>query len=275
MGLIDKLVSIADSVRAKTGGTDPLTLDEMATAIDGIETGGGGDTTIEDGLITGTLPEYTNDRVESVGQYALGYLNVESVNLPSVTECEPNAFSRCTMKSVNLPNLTTAGSNAFYNCNYLQTVNLPSLTGMKESTDSSLFYGCINLTRACLPLYAGNLNQTFYGCIVLKELDIGNVYTFYTNGLKNCKMLKVIIIRKESVASISKINCFDGTPFAEGGTGGWCLVTRARIEEYQNATNWSSLYAAGTCTFLPLEDYTVDGTTTGELDWDKIERVTG
>lgn len=41
MALIDKLTAIADAIRGKTGGTDPLTLDQMSVAIAGIETGGG------------------------------------------------------------------------------------------------------------------------------------------------------------------------------------------------------------------------------------------
>lgn len=38
----EKLTTIADAIRAKTGGTDALSLDGMATAIVSIETGGGG-----------------------------------------------------------------------------------------------------------------------------------------------------------------------------------------------------------------------------------------
>lgn len=39
MALINKLTAIADAIRTKTGGTSQLSLDEMATAIAGIETG--------------------------------------------------------------------------------------------------------------------------------------------------------------------------------------------------------------------------------------------
>jgi hypothetical protein len=39
MALTDKLVSIADAIRGKTGKTDALTLDQMATEIAGIQTG--------------------------------------------------------------------------------------------------------------------------------------------------------------------------------------------------------------------------------------------
>ena len=39
MALIDKLTAIADAIRAKTGGTDAMTLEEMAAAIASIQTG--------------------------------------------------------------------------------------------------------------------------------------------------------------------------------------------------------------------------------------------
>jgi hypothetical protein len=42
MAITDKLYAIADAIRGKTGGTTPLTLDGMAAAIAGIQTGGGG-----------------------------------------------------------------------------------------------------------------------------------------------------------------------------------------------------------------------------------------
>lgn len=41
MGLIEKLTAVADAIRSKTGSTDEMTLDQMAAAISGIETGGG------------------------------------------------------------------------------------------------------------------------------------------------------------------------------------------------------------------------------------------
>ena len=40
MALTDKLTAIADATRAKTGTTEQMTLDEIATAISGISSGG-------------------------------------------------------------------------------------------------------------------------------------------------------------------------------------------------------------------------------------------
>ena len=42
MALIEKLNAIGDAIRAKTGGTEKLTLDQMPTEIASITTGGEG-----------------------------------------------------------------------------------------------------------------------------------------------------------------------------------------------------------------------------------------
>ena len=42
MSVASKLTAIADAIRAKTGGTTEMTLDQMASAISGIQAGSGG-----------------------------------------------------------------------------------------------------------------------------------------------------------------------------------------------------------------------------------------
>ncbi len=54
MSVYEKMTAIADAIREKTGGTEALSLDDMATAIAGIETGGGYD----DGYANGKRAEY-------------------------------------------------------------------------------------------------------------------------------------------------------------------------------------------------------------------------
>lgn len=49
------------------------------------------------------------------------------------------------------------------------------------------------------------------------------------------------------------------------GTG-YIYVPRALVDTYKAATNWSTIADQ----FRALEDYTVDGTITGELDESKI-----
>jgi hypothetical protein len=60
-------------------------------------------------------------------------------------------------------------------------------------------------------------------------------------------------------------NAFNPSPLYLGK--GYIYIPSALIENYKGATDWSN-YADQ---FRALEDYTVDGTITGELDETKIE----
>lgn len=51
MALTDKLTAIADAIRAKTGGTAALTLDQMPAEIAGIRTGGDGSPRVVDHVV--------------------------------------------------------------------------------------------------------------------------------------------------------------------------------------------------------------------------------
>lgn len=53
MSINSKMTAIADAIRGKTGGTEPLTLDQMATEIAGIQVGeGSGGGSMESGELT-------------------------------------------------------------------------------------------------------------------------------------------------------------------------------------------------------------------------------
>ena len=59
MAITNKLTAIADAIRSKTGKTDTMTLEQMATEISNISVGGGtggtGDTTMSFDSATGVL----------------------------------------------------------------------------------------------------------------------------------------------------------------------------------------------------------------------------
>lgn len=59
MVIIEKLKSIADAIRARTGGTEPLTLDEMAEAIESMEVA-------DDGTNTYILVDENGNEVPAV-----------------------------------------------------------------------------------------------------------------------------------------------------------------------------------------------------------------
>lgn len=119
------------------------------------------------------------------------------------------------------------GAYAFYQCLALRNVNLPSVTLIGDTA----FGFCSALESAKLPSVVRIDSSAFYGCSVLKT----------------------IILRSDTVCSLSGIYAFYDTPFASNGTGGTVYVPSALISQYQNATNWSTLYAAGTCNFVAIE----------------------
>ena len=73
MVLTDKLTNIAEAIRGKTGGTELLTLDEMATAIASITGAGGADIHIET-LIT-FAQDMTLGQMMNTAQHRLRYKN--------------------------------------------------------------------------------------------------------------------------------------------------------------------------------------------------------
>lgn len=193
-----------------------------------------GDDAVVDGIIQRTITEFKDDQVTEVGAYAFyGCDKLETVELPNVVTLGEYAFSSCrSLFCVNFPNVIRAsGWGVFGDCDALTTVTLPRLL----STTSNMFTNCPNLKT-----------------VDFSDLNDFAAWTF--NGYTNPE---TIILRKETVVT------FDSSGFK---CSGYIYVPRALIEDYKVATNWST-YADQ---FRALEDYTVDGTTTGELDETKI-----
>lgn len=235
MALTNKLTAIADAIRGKTGKTEEMTLDQMATEIAGIQSGG--DTAMEDGLVARTLTEYTNDRVTTIGGHAF--------------------YSNTALTSVSFPNVTTIeGINNFQGCTALTSIDFPKL---ELASGGNTFRQCTSLTEVVLPSLLGFV-PSFRGCEALRQVDvtIGRRYPASAPRISNttfdgATMLNRIIIRTDEVVVLDNIGAFTGTPFASGGTGGTVYVPSALISSYQTATNWSTLYAAGTCNFVAIE----------------------
>jgi hypothetical protein len=148
----------------------------------------------------------------------------------SIIECKDN-------------NITKVGDFAFFNCTNLTSVNFPVVTTIAAAA----FQNCTNLT----------------------SIDFPVVTNLPNNSLISCSKLTALILRSNSLCSLASTYVLKDTPIASGT--GYIYVPRALLsdddatKDYRRATNWSTF----TC-FRALEDYTVDGTTTGELDATKI-----
>ena len=107
--------------------------------------------------------------------------------------------------------------------------------------------------------------QGFATCTALESVDTAKLTLIDTYAFQSTDVLHALILRNpDVVCSLQSTNAFSGSSIASGT--GYVYVPRALVDSYKAATNWST-YAAQ---FRALEDYTVDGTTTGELDETKI-----
>lgn len=240
------LTAVANAIRTKGGTSAQLAFPTgFVDAIDAIQTGGGGM----------TIDQFVDHN------YPQGAIETSATVIPAQTFRERKGIT-----SLSAPNCTSLGGYVCYQCTELITVNFPKL---KTFAASDVFDGCTKLLGFVGPELNGapNVNNAFTRCTSFQYFDVGpNLYNLSTgNTFVNCTNLRTIVLRRTNgIVSISS-SAFTGTPLASGGTGGTVYVPQALISSYQSATNWSTLYAAGSTTFAAIEgsqyeNYYADGT---------------
>ena len=216
--------------------------------------GGGGEGEISplDALIDGTITEIRSEMVKMIGPHALTGRNyLLKAEFPAVNKIGASAFSNCgKLEDVYTPSASIVNDYAFENCSSLVAISLPDLTNPG-----------VGLFRYCMKL---------------KRVDMGAATAIKGNTFANCYNLVSVIMRAETIATLASTNAFNQcyhilgkvntTDNPDGLADGYIYVPRALVDTYKAATNWST-YASQ---FRALEDYTVDGTITGELDPTKI-----
>ena len=207
-----------------------------------------GDDAVIDSIIDRTITEFKDDKITKVG------------------ELSGPVFQNCTeLTEVNLPNVTAMAGSVFYGCTSLKTVELPEWVD-NLNYGGLFFVRCSSLESITLPKVKGVFNSMFQFCTALKRIDVHSATAWGSNVCQGCTELDTIILRNTTtVATMGAIsNNIIHSKIAKGT--GYIYVPRAFVDSYKAATNWST-YADQ---FRALEDYTVDGTTTGELDETKI-----
>lgn len=196
------------------------------------------------------------DSATYVAFYAFQYSDITSVTSNTVTTINNYGFASCKeLLTADFPNLTgSINSYTFDGCTKLVSVNLPNANQMVGYN----FRNCTSLTEVMLPGLAKTGNSAtgsdaFRNCISLETVDLGKCVRIDGNCFNGDSVLDTLILRKTSVCALANVNAFTGTPFASGSTGGTVYVPQALIGSYQTASNWSTLYSAGTCNFVAIE----------------------
>lgn len=245
-----------DQNGAKRTGTMSAEGDMFWDLVDGSITGEVNNdsiTSIKNGAFWGCkgLTAVNTPAVESIGEYAFNSCTgLTELNFPVATSVGSYAFGACNnVVSVNMPNVKTLGKNAFINAYKIETLNLPEI----ESVQSGALRACSALTSVNLPKVTSVGDTAFYGCKALTVIDFPLLASIAAQGFTSCSALATLILRSETVCTLANTNAFNSTPFASGGSGGTVYVPAALVESYQTAANWSTLYAAGSCTFVAIE----------------------
>ena len=204
-----------------------------------------GDDAVIDSIINRTIAEFKDNVVTKIGEYA---------------------FYNCkTLKTVELPNVgTVSASYAFQGCTALERVNLPKFDADNSNHIKGIFAGCKSLEEISFPSLRKVGYQMMEDCTALRKVDLGCADYIHQYAF-NRTALDILIIRTQSVCDVVNVHQGLGSTPIWNGTG-YIYVPRALVDSYKAATNWSTVADQ----FRALEDYTVDGTITGELDETKI-----
>lgn len=181
--------------------------------------------------IAAGLPEAGGSTDDVFDQFIEGYITDLYSNATSVMDYR--FYEEFDLETVNLPQAEYINESAFGSCENLKIVNIPNVTQIGRGAFAD-----------CSPLY-------IMDCPRLMDLH---------GGAFDDTNLQALIIRNESNVVYLHTNPFVNTPIENGN--GYIYVPRSMIEAYISNENWADYVDQ----LRVLEDYTVDGTITGELD---------
>lgn len=214
------------------------------------------------------LERFTAMEATQVRSYAFSQAkNLTKVVLPKVTYIMQSAFYSCdALEEAQFESLESIGYEAFQRC------SIKNIDMSKVKTVATSAFSRSNIMKAKMPLVESMDSGVFQYCINLTMLDISNPEATKVpdikgyNAFSSCTSMKALILR--STSQMIKLTASGDNKLPPTVTDGTCFiyVPRTLLETYKTATNWS-VYAEQ---FRALEDYTVDGTLSGDIDETKI-----
>lgn len=180
---------------------------------------------------------------------------ITNIDLPLVTKCGAEAFTFLTsLTSINLPSVKHIDRCMFNGCTSITAINLSTLTDTVLM--NRMFMGCSSLSNILLPSSIVDIQyRSFMNCTSLKTLNLPSVRKLGTEMFSGCSVLDTLILRSNTVCSLSDTVSFTGTPIESGV--GYIYVPKTLadgsdgVAAYKAATNWS-IYAGQ---FRAIEDY--------------------
>lgn len=238
VGIVDrqKLVNIADAVRAKKGITGNMTLDAIASNITSIPTADNNakfDFSVSKS--EGSLLSYLNeldlsnfDTSNYTNMFQLFYnfiglknLDVSRLNTSKVTNMG-YMFSSCnSLTSLDLSNLDTSKvsnmSDMFSNCSSLTTLDLSNFDTRNVTNISYMFAQCPSLTTVDFSNWdtskVNNISFMFFECKSLTSLDLSSFNTSNVTNFQwlfhNCTSLTTLDLSNWDTTNVTNMDMFN------------------------------------------------------------------
>ena len=209
MALINKLQAIANAIRSKTGKTEQLSLDNMVTEIEGIQTGSS-EITEEDLTFTGNISSMF--RGTKWNWFLIKFKNrIKFKDITGLTGLFYNndAIEDLSFLTIPLKNNNMSIEETFYGCSKL--LYLPEIIGSSDNF-SSTFQGCHKLTEITDEWvnkatgdnisYGRSIFQDCYSLrhvslLLLKKLkkslDSFYIFSLYYYGFSKCLILDELV----------------------------------------------------------------------------------
>lgn len=266
----DATATSEDILLGKTAYVNDVKVVGAIEEYDG-EQEGGIDNTQEDELITKTSTSYVNNRVDTIASYTFyGCVSLMSVEFQNITKVGSYAFQNCkALTNVSMPNVKNIANYAFYQCDALQNIELPKIYSIGAQAfdaclglisinisnvsrlDNSSFQSCSKLLNINIPKVSSLPNRCFFQCRSLISANISNMTYISNYAFQLCNSLKAIIIQQtEKVCTLLGTSAFtqcyhfDGTVDAtynpDGLKDGYIYVPDSLLDQYKQATNWST-----------------------------------
>lgn len=259
----DDLTSVANAIRAKSGGSGQLAFPSgFVSEISGISTG----MTVDQWAQTGATGTVTLSSATTIRTGAFNRATFTSISSDTVTKINAYAFDNETaLEHISFPNVTEIGEAAFQKVNALYVAHFPKLTKTGNMLFNGTRYGWNPATAGnrrlvvVMPKVSNLGTQNFRQC-VMDAVDLGpdctalKSDTFYYNavaGDADKEFIKTVILRSTTLVTAANRDAVRNIHTVYIPKALYDHLNDGTSSDYNAASNWSTDKARRT--FYPIE----------------------
>ena len=234
--------NLLDTIRSKASVSGTMTVSQATTAVENIQTGGGGGDLSFDDVALRTIIKPSGS-ASLVGDYAFACCSMVSMcSFPNAEYIGLSAFCSTILQSAIFPNVISIHNNAFQYCNRLSYISFSKCV----SIGNYGFGSCPALTSVELPSLKDLQMWGFGSCTSLSYVRLDNISNIGNHAFRNCTRLLSVYIMASSVPVLGGSSVFLSTPIGgrttdTGGVYGSIFVPASLYNQYKTAQYWSAI----------------------------------